>query len=52
LLFFSFRAEPNVRHSFWAVTIGGYFTWVAIYGVNQAMVQRACTLPTLRRAQM
>ncbi|KAK7111529.1 sodium-coupled monocarboxylate transporter 1-like [Littorina saxatilis] len=52
VFFDDFRPDPNVRHSFWALVFGGYFTWVAIYGVNQAMVQRACTLPTLRRAQI
>ncbi|PVD39576.1 hypothetical protein C0Q70_02211 [Pomacea canaliculata] len=41
-----------VRHTVWSLTIGGYFTWVAIYGVNQAQVQRACTCPTLRRGQI
>ncbi|KAL8566592.1 hypothetical protein ACOMHN_054814 [Nucella lapillus] len=52
VVFDDFRFEPNVRHSFWSLVIGGYFTWVAIYGVNQAMVQRACTCPTLKRAQL
>ncbi|XP_076445209.1 sodium-coupled monocarboxylate transporter 1-like [Babylonia areolata] len=52
VIFDDFHFEPNVRHSFWSLVIGGYFTWVAIYGVNQAMVQRACTCPTLKRAQI
>ncbi|KAL8566599.1 hypothetical protein ACOMHN_054821 [Nucella lapillus] len=50
--FDDFRFEPNVRHTFWSLVIGGYFTWVAIYGVNQAMVQRVCTCPTLKKAQI
>ncbi|KAK7475399.1 hypothetical protein BaRGS_00033349, partial [Batillaria attramentaria] len=52
VFFDDFRPDPGVRHSFWSCVVGGYFTWVAIYGVNQAQVQRASTCPTLRRAQM
>ena len=39
------------RHSFWSQTVGGYFTWMTIYGVNQTMVQRYLTVPTIRTAQ-
>jgi hypothetical protein len=49
---FSFDPDPTARHTVWTMTIGGYFTWVAIYGVNQAQVQRALTVPRLRDAQM
>ncbi|CAH1790194.1 unnamed protein product [Owenia fusiformis] len=50
--FFNFDPNPGVRHTFWSLAIGGYFTWVAIYGINQAMVQRAISTPTLRTAQI
>ncbi|XP_064601430.1 sodium-coupled monocarboxylate transporter 1-like [Liolophura sinensis] len=50
--FTDFDPDPAVRHSFWALVVGGTFTWVAIYGTNQAQVQRACTCGTLRRAQI
>ncbi|BFZ03071.1 hypothetical protein BsWGS_06110 [Bradybaena similaris] len=50
--FTDFRVDPAVRHSVWSLTIGAYFTWVAIFGVNQAMVQRAVTCPTLKKAQI
>lgn len=30
---------PTTRHSFWTLLIGGYFTWITIYGVNQAQVR-------------
>lgn len=49
---FSFSPDPKVRHSVWSLVIGGTFTWVAIYGVNQAQVQRYCTCPSLRKAQV
>ena len=49
---FSFSPDPKVRHSAWSLVIGGTFTWVAIYGVNQAQVQRYCTCPSLKKAQL
>ncbi|XP_076443194.1 sodium-coupled monocarboxylate transporter 1-like [Babylonia areolata] len=52
VLFDDFRLEPNVRHTFWSLVFGCYFTWVASYGVNQAIVQRACSCITLRHAQI
>lgn len=30
--------NPATRHTFWTLVIGGYFTWITIYGVNQAQV--------------
>ncbi|CAG5135836.1 unnamed protein product, partial [Candidula unifasciata] len=50
--FTDFSVDPSVRHSVWSLTIGAYFTWVAIFGTNQAMVQRAVTCPTLKKAQI
>ncbi|XP_050394459.1 sodium-coupled monocarboxylate transporter 2 [Patella vulgata] len=50
--FTDFRVNPAVRHSVWSLVVGGFFTWVAVYGTNQAQVQRACTCPTLRKAQI
>ncbi|KAH9498361.1 hypothetical protein Btru_008088 [Bulinus truncatus] len=46
------RVDPSVRHSVWSLAIGGYFTWVAIFGVNQTQVQRAVTVPTLTKAKI
>ena len=48
----SFDVDPFKRHTFWTLSIGGFFTWLAIYGVNQAQVQRALCVPRLRDAQM
>ncbi|XP_069973658.1 sodium-coupled monocarboxylate transporter 1 isoform X1 [Penaeus vannamei] len=36
----NFDPNPTTRHSIWSLIIGGYFTWIANYGVNQAQVQR------------
>lgn len=47
-----YSVDPKVRHSAWALVIGGMFTWVAIYGTNQAQVQRACSCSTLKEAQL
>ncbi|KAG8202012.1 hypothetical protein JTE90_010383 [Oedothorax gibbosus] len=43
--------DPTVRHTFWSLTIGGFFTWLSIYAVNQAMIQRSLTIPTLFKAK-
>ena len=37
---FNFEPSILVRHTFWSQVVGGYFTWMTIYGVNQTMVQR------------
>ncbi|KAH3695821.1 hypothetical protein DPMN_083279 [Dreissena polymorpha] len=50
--FLDFSPDPRTRHSVWTVAIGSSFFWLYLYGVNQAQVQRACSLPTLRRAQV
>lgn len=52
VVFDDFSPDPAVRHSFWSLVIGGFFTWLAVYGVNQAQIQRACTCPSLKRAQV
>lgn len=48
----SFNPDPKVRHSFWTLTFGATFTWLALYAVNQALVQRSLSVPTLRQAQL
>lgn len=50
--FDDFSVDPKTRHSAWTVAIGGSFFWLYLYGINQAQIQRACSLPTLRRAQI
>ncbi|CAD5126563.1 DgyrCDS14658 [Dimorphilus gyrociliatus] len=50
--FKDFDPDPMKRHTFWTLSIGGMFTWLAIYGVNQSQVQRALCVPKLRDAQI
>ncbi|CAG0923130.1 unnamed protein product [Notodromas monacha] len=41
----NFSGDIRERHTLWSTVLGGYFTWIAIYGVNQAQVQRYLTVP-------
>jgi sodium-coupled monocarboxylate transporter 8/12 len=50
--FLNFDPNPLTRHTIWSLVIGGTFTWLAIYGVNQAQVQRALCTPTCRQGQI
>lgn len=45
-----FNLDPSLltRHTFWSQTVGGYFTWMTIYAVNQTMIQRYLTVKDLR----
>ncbi|XP_045600689.1 sodium-coupled monocarboxylate transporter 2 [Procambarus clarkii] len=45
-----FDPDPTTRHTFWTLVIGGYFTWITIYGVNQAQVQRYLSVQTRQMA--
>lgn len=49
--FFNFKLDPTVRHTFWCLVFGGYFTWMGNYAANQAIVQRYLTLPSLKAAK-
>ncbi|KAK4008520.1 Uncharacterized protein APZ42_013873 [Daphnia magna] len=49
--FGDFDTSPAKRHSVWSLIIGGYFTWVTIYGVNQSQVQRYLTATTMKQAR-
>ena len=31
--------NPTTRHTVWTLVIGGYFTWITVYGTNQAQVR-------------
>ena len=48
---FNFDPSILVRHTFWSQVVGGYFTWMTIYGINQTMVQRYLTVKTQAIAQ-
>ncbi|XP_018804423.1 PREDICTED: sodium-coupled monocarboxylate transporter 2-like isoform X2 [Bactrocera latifrons] len=51
LIFFNITPSLYERQSFWAVLIGGFTYWTAFNSVNQTMVQRYMSLPTLKRSQ-
>ncbi|XP_062571734.1 sodium-dependent multivitamin transporter-like [Saccostrea cucullata] len=51
ILFFEFDPDPSVRHTTWNVIVGGGFFWMAIYGINQAQVQRAISVPSVKHAR-
>ncbi len=48
----SFDPDPFVRHTFWSLIFGGFFTSLTVYGSNQATIQRYLTLATVRQAKM
>uniref|UniRef100_A0A6A7FWQ0 Sodium-coupled monocarboxylate transporter 1-like n=2 Tax=Hirondellea gigas TaxID=1518452 RepID=A0A6A7FWQ0_9CRUS len=47
----NFDPNPTTRHTVWSLIIGGYFTWVTIYGCNQAQVQRYLCVKKLYMAR-
>ncbi|XP_045030203.1 sodium-coupled monocarboxylate transporter 1 isoform X2 [Daphnia magna] len=49
--FSDFDVNPGKRHSFWSLVVGGYFTWITIYGVNQSQVQRYLTVSKINQAR-
>ncbi|VDI50310.1 Hypothetical predicted protein [Mytilus galloprovincialis] len=49
---FIMNVDPTVRHTFWNVVVGGGLFWTAVYGINQAQVQRVLSLPSLRKAKL
>ncbi|GFS54763.1 putative sodium-dependent multivitamin transporter, partial [Nephila pilipes] len=50
--FFNFDPDPTVRHTFWTLVIGGFFTYLAVHAVNQAQVQRLLTVRSLKKSQI
>ncbi|XP_033609452.1 putative sodium-dependent multivitamin transporter isoform X2 [Cryptotermes secundus] len=49
--FDNFDPDPTVRHTWWSLVIGGGFTYLSLYAVNQAQVQRLLTLKDLKKSQ-
>jgi len=41
---FNFNPDMRRRHTMWNLIIGGFFTWISIYGINQTQVQRYLTV--------
>lgn len=49
--FSSINPSPYDRQTLWGVLIGGFFYWTSFNSVNQTMVQRYMSLPSLKKAQ-
>ncbi|ETN60334.1 sodium/solute symporter [Anopheles darlingi] len=47
----NFSPDPTTRHTWWSLTIGGMFTYLSLYAVNQTQVQRLKTVKDLKSAQ-
>jgi sodium-coupled monocarboxylate transporter 8/12 len=47
----NFNPDPTVRHSWFSLIIGGLFTYLSLYAVNQTQVQRLMTVKSLKGAQ-
>lgn len=43
--------SPLTRHTIWALTIGGFVHWLQISAINQNMIQRYLSLPTIQSAR-
>ena len=44
--------DPTVRHTWWSLTFGGFFTYLSLYGSNQVQVQRMLTIRDVKDAQL
>lgn len=49
--FLNFDPNPTTRHSWWSLIIGGGFTYLSLYAVNQTQVQRLLTVKSLKKSQ-
>lgn len=47
----SFNPDPTTRHSWWSLIIGGGFTYLTLYAVNQTQIQRLMTVKSLKSSQ-
>ncbi|XP_015276772.1 PREDICTED: sodium-coupled monocarboxylate transporter 1 [Gekko japonicus] len=52
LRIWDFNPSPMQRHTFWTLIVGGTFTWLGIYGVNQSQVQRYLACKTKVHAKL
>ncbi|GAB1869716.1 Sodium-coupled monocarboxylate transporter 1 [Camponotus japonicus] len=43
--------SPLTRHTVWSLTIGGFVEWLQIATINQNMIQRYLSLPTVQSAR-
>lgn len=47
----NFDSDPTVRHTWFTLIIGGMFTYLTLYAVNQTQIQRMMTSKSLKEAQ-
>ncbi|XP_005499453.2 sodium-coupled monocarboxylate transporter 2 [Columba livia] len=47
-----FDVDPLRRHTFWTIVIGGTFTWLGLYGVNQSTIQRCISCKSEKHAKL
>ncbi|XP_036896307.1 sodium-coupled monocarboxylate transporter 2 [Sturnira hondurensis] len=47
-----FDTDPLRRHTFWTISVGGTFTWLGVYGVNQSTIQRCISCKTEKHAKL
>ncbi|XP_058818709.1 sodium-coupled monocarboxylate transporter 1-like [Topomyia yanbarensis] len=51
LIFFGTDPDPTQRTSFWCVVFGLTTNWIAVFGINQACIQRFLAVPTRKAAK-
>ncbi|KAJ1522518.1 hypothetical protein ONE63_001706 [Megalurothrips usitatus] len=49
--FGEFSGDPTVRHTWWSLILGGGVTFLSLYAVNQAQVQRYLAVKDIKTAQ-
>lgn len=49
--FLNIDPDPTTRHTWWSLIIGGGFTYLSLYAVNQTQVQRLLTVKSLKKSQ-
>ncbi|XP_030056556.1 sodium-coupled monocarboxylate transporter 2 [Microcaecilia unicolor] len=47
-----FDPDPLRRHTFWTIAVGGTFTWLGVYGVNQSTIQRCISCKSELHAKL
>ncbi|KAM9334618.1 sodium-coupled monocarboxylate transporter 1-like [Symphorus nematophorus] len=52
LNFLDFDINPLRRHTIWTIIIGGTSGWIAVYGTNQAQVQRYVSCKSITHARL
>uniref|UniRef100_T1JCV3 Sodium-dependent multivitamin transporter n=1 Tax=Strigamia maritima TaxID=126957 RepID=T1JCV3_STRMM len=48
----SFNFDFRERYSIWSISFGSYVYWLSLYGMNQTLIQRYLSSPSLIKAQL